>query len=61
MNCYILTLFCTVYVYMKSEQWDAQVECTWCRFCTTCTCLILDCSTHVQDDVKYSLIAINSV
>ena len=32
MNCYILTLFCTVYVYMKSEQWDAQVECTCVAF-----------------------------
>ena len=32
MNCYILTLFCTVPVYMKNEQWDAHVECTCVAF-----------------------------
>ena len=32
MNYYILTLFCTVYVYMKNEQCDAHVECTCVAF-----------------------------
>ena len=51
MNCYILILFCTVYVYMKNEQWDAHVECM-------CVTFVLHVHVHIGNRERYCIIYI---